>query len=341
MSWTLGGIVVSVAIVALVILAVAIGRFWQRQDSGDDEVPKAVQIAAPEPVVESGWRAILRLTRSAVGDRLSALWGRSDDGRLEEMEETLLAADVGVKTTARLVNAAKSCAPDAVRAAVRAEMFAVLGAGRPGLEDDEAVRPFVILVVGVNGSGKTTTIGKLAALFRSRGRSVLVAAGDTFRAAAIEQLSVWAQRAGAEVVAHQPGADPGAVAYDAVRAAVARSRDVVLIDTAGRLQTTKPLMDELAKIRRAIAKAMPGAPHETILVVDGTVGQNAVSQASLFHSATPLTGIVVTKLDGTAKGGALFAVAAETGVPIRLVGIGERLEDLRDFDGAAFVDAIT
>jgi fused signal recognition particle receptor len=216
----------------------------------------------------------------------------------------------------------------------------VLGPAVPPLAPDGR-RPFVVLVVGVNGSGKTTTIGKLAARFGREGHKVLLAAGDTFRAAAADQLAIWAERAGADIVRHDEGADPGAVVFDALTAAKARGADVVIIDTAGRLQTKKPLMEQLGKVRRVIDKVVPGAPHETLLVVDGTTGQNAVSQAHAFHAATPLTGVVVTKLDGTAKGGVVLAIGAELGLPVRLVGIGEKVEDLRDFDASAFVDALT
>jgi fused signal recognition particle receptor len=195
-------------------------------------------------------------------------------------------------------------------------------------------------VVGVNGSGKTTTIGKLAARLVRDGRKVLLAAGDTYRAAAAEQLEVWAERAGADIVRHKDGSDPGAVVYDALEAAKARGHDVVIIDTAGRLQTRKPLMDQLAKVRRVISKKIGDAPHETLLVVDGTMGQNAMSQARQFNEATPLTGVVVTKLDGTAKGGMILGLASELGLPVKLIGIGEQVDDLRDFEPDAFVEAL-
>lgn len=201
--------------------------------------------------------------------------------------------------------------------------------------------PLVILVVGVNGSGKTTTIGKLAHRYQQAGKRVLLAAGDTYRAAAAEQLTVWAERTGADIVSHQAGADPGAVVYDALSAAKARGHDVVIVDTAGRLQTRKPLMDQLSKVRRVIQKIVPAGPHETLLVVDGTMGQNALSQARLFDEATPLTGVVVTKLDGTAKGGMVLTIAAELGLAVKLVGIGEQAADLRDFHAGVFVEALS
>jgi fused signal recognition particle receptor len=200
--------------------------------------------------------------------------------------------------------------------------------------------PHVVLVVGVNGSGKTTTIGKLAARLKMGGKRVLLGAGDTFRAGAIEQLKVWAERADVEIVAQREGADPAAVAHQASEAAVARGVDVVLCDTAGRLQAQKALMDELAKVRRVVGKVIPGAPHEVLLVLDATMGQNALSQARLFKDVAGVTGVVLTKLDGTAKGGVVIAIAAELGLPVKLVGVGEKIEDLRDFDPVAFVDAL-
>jgi fused signal recognition particle receptor len=203
-----------------------------------------------------------------------------------------------------------------------------------------AAKPHVILVVGVNGSGKTTTIGKLATQYAAAGKRVLLAAGDTYRAAAADQLQIWAERSGAEIVRLDEGADPSAVAFDAMRKATSGDFDVVIVDTAGRLQTARPLMEQLAKVRRVIAKQVPDAPHETLLVVDGTMGQNALSQARLFGEAAPLTGVVVTKLDGTAKGGVVVALRGETGVPIRWVGVGERAVDLKTFDAQEFVDAL-
>ena len=200
--------------------------------------------------------------------------------------------------------------------------------------------PHVILVVGVNGSGKTTTIGKLAAHFKGQGKSVILGAGDTFRAGAIEQLKVWGERAGVEVIAQAEGADPAAVAHQTVEAAVARGVDVVLVDTAGRLQAQTALMDELGKVRRVIGRLRPGAPHEVLLVLDATMGQNALSQARLFKDVAGVTGVVLTKLDGTAKGGVVIAIAEEFGLPIKLVGVGEKIEDLRPFDAGAFVDAL-
>jgi len=201
-------------------------------------------------------------------------------------------------------------------------------------------QPFVILVVGVNGSGKTTTIGKLAEKFRREGRKVMLAAGDTFRAAAIEQLQIWGERVGCDVIASQEGGDPAAVAFDTLKAAKARGHDVAIIDTAGRLQTKQPLMEELKKIHRVIGREVEGGPHEVLLVLDGNTGQNALSQARIFTEATGVTGLVVTKLDGTAKGGVIVGLADEFGIPVRFIGVGEAIEDLREFRAAEFVDAL-
>ena len=198
----------------------------------------------------------------------------------------------------------------------------------------------MILVVGVNGSGKTTTIGKLAHRYREQGKRVMLAAGDTYRAAAAEQLQVWAERTGADFARLDEGADPGAVVFQALERAESGGHDVVIIDTAGRLQTRKPLMEQLSKVRRVIQKRVPSGPHETLLVLDGTMGQNGMSQATLFHEATPLTGVVVTKLDGTAKGGMVLAIASELKLPVKLVGLGEQAADLRDFEPEAFVEAL-
>jgi fused signal recognition particle receptor len=227
---------------------------------------------------------------------------------------------------------------ESVKELLKKEMTAVLGKPQPLVVFGN--RPFVILAVGVNGVGKTTTIGKLASRFRSQGLSVLLAAGDTFRAAAIEQLEVWAQRADTQLVKHQKGSDPAAVAFDAIVAAQNRRIDVVIVDTAGRLHTKINLMDELKKVRRTIDKAMPGAPHEILLVVDATTGQNALRQADMFNQTIGITGIALTKLDGTAKGGIVFAITKGLGIPVRLIGIGERIDDLRDFDPKEFAEAL-
>src|SRR5690349_11727088 len=262
----------------------------------------------------------------------------ADDASWERLEEALIAADVGVPATAELVQRleARGEVGDLTESLVE-EASAMLGP--PGtLAVTE--RPSVLLVVGVNGTGKTTTIGKLAYHLSEHGRSVIVAAADTFRAAAEEQLEIWAQRAHADFVGSERGGDPAAVAYDAIEAASARGRDIVVVDTAGRLHTQTNLMEELAKIRRVIEKRLPGAPHETLLVLDATTGQNGLQQARLFHDAVGVTGVALTKIDGSAKGGIAVPIAFELGLPVKLIGVGEGLDDLRPFDPADFARAL-
>lgn len=268
-----------------------------------------------------------------------------DDAAIDEIEEVLIMADVGVQAASDIIGALRLKAAqgelrtvEAVKDYLRAEMTKLLGNPRPLVLFGE--KPFVILAVGVNGVGKTTTIGKLASRLADEGNSVILAAADTFRAAAIEQLEIWAQRSRAEIVKHQSGSDPAAVAYDAVEAAKARGVDVVIIDTAGRLHTKVSLMEELRKITRVIKKAMPEAPQEILLIVDATTGQNAIRQAALFNEAVGVSGIVLTKLDGTAKGGIVFAIKRELNIPIRLIGVGEGVDDLKEFDPEAFVTAL-
>ena len=310
----------------------------------------------PEPEVEEepqrrGFFRRLRdnmgKTRQALGAELQATVFQSlDDEAFERLEETLIYADVGAPTTAKIVERLENevetgelqGGEDLSRRLreLLADTARVNGDTIPLTES-----PTVILVVGVNGSGKTTTIGKIAwHLQRELGRSVLIAAGDTFRAAAAEQLALWAERAGCEFVRGNPGSDPGAVIFDAIEAARARDRDVVICDTAGRLHTQHHLMDELRKVRKVIEGQVPGAPHETLLTIDATTGQNGLRQALLFREAVDVTGIVLTKLDGTAKGGIALAIAQELGVPVKLIGIGEALEDLRPFDPDDFARAI-
>ncbi|MEW8959055.1 signal recognition particle-docking protein FtsY [Neomoorella humiferrea] len=271
---------------------------------------------------------------------------RLDDDFFDELEEILITADVGANTSMELVERIRRevknrriTEPTAVGELLCEEVTKILGEEVPRLAWSPAP-PTVYLVVGVNGAGKTTTIGKLAYRFKQEGKRVILAAADTFRAAAGEQLDVWAGRAGAELIRHQAGADPGAVVYDALQAARNRRADVVLVDTAGRLQTKVNLMDELKKIRRVIERELPGAPHEVLLVLDATTGQNALSQARLFSEVVGVTGIVLTKLDGTAKGGVVLAIAAEMGIPVKLVGLGEGLEDLKEFQPREFAAAL-
>jgi len=268
-----------------------------------------------------------------------------DDALWEELEELLIAADLGAALAADFANRAREevMFGTVTRAAELRPLFRrfLLDALAPAAQPlDLDHRPAVVLMLGVNGSGKTTTCAKLAAQLRAGGKSVLLAAADTFRAAAIEQLQRWGERIGVEVVHQAAGSDPAAVVFDAVKAAAARSLDVLIVDTAGRLHTKSNLMDELAKLRRVIARQLPGAPHEALMVLDATTGQNGFAQARVFHEAIALTGVCLTKLDGTARGGIVVRIVRELTLPIKLIGVGERLEDLQAFDPAAFVDAL-
>jgi fused signal recognition particle receptor len=284
-------------------------------------------------------RDSLSKSRRALTEQLAlAAFDPADDEAWERLEEALIAADVGVRSTAELVQRLEARGPAGdVTPALVEEVAAMLG--DPGTLTVGA-EPSVLLVVGVNGTGKTTTIGKLARALREHGHSVLLAAADTFRAAAEEQLEIWAERAGADFVGGRRGADPASVAFDALEAARARGRGVVIVDTAGRLHTQRNLMEELAKVRRVIASRAAGAPHETLLVVDATTGQNGLQQARMFGEAVDVTGVVLTKLDGSARGGIAVAIANELGLPVKLVGVGERLDDLRPFDPQDFARAL-
>ena len=299
----------------------------------------------PAPPPAGDLDAGLQRTRGGFMSRLRGLLGGGETGgpSWDEVEETLIAGDVGAALAMELVERARSRhEPGGPEAAIRAELAALLVPRDLDWTPRSAVAggPAVVLVVGVNGTGKTTTIGKLASRYAGEGHSVVLAAADTFRAAAIEQLRIWADRAGVPVVAHAPGADPGAVVYDALDAAVARGADLVIADTAGRLHTRTNLMDELAKVRRVIDKRLPGGTPETLFVLDATTGQNGLAQATAFHDAVGLTGIVLTKLDSTAKGGIVFAIEHALGVPVRFVGVGEGVADLIPFDPEAFVAAL-
>ncbi|MBZ4039573.1 signal recognition particle-docking protein FtsY [Novilysobacter selenitireducens] len=323
--------------------------------------PVAERPATAEPAVEpvptepapaapgkAGWRDKLR--GSAFARSFGGLFSRNprlDDDLLDEIETALITADVGVSATTELVEdlrkrmkAREFADAGALLDALRADLVALLAPVARPLVIDEAAKPFVLLTVGVNGVGKTTTIGKLARRFKDEGRPLMLAAGDTFRAAAVAQLQAWGERNGVPVVAQGQNADAASVAFDALQAAKARGTQVLIADTAGRLHTQQGLMAELGKIKRVIQKLDASAPHEVLMVIDGTTGQNALSQLRQFHAAVGVTGLVVTKLDGTAKGGVVFALAREFGIPIRFAGIGERPEDLRVFDAQAFVDAL-
>jgi fused signal recognition particle receptor len=267
-----------------------------------------------------------------------------DDELLEELEELLITSDIGVQTTMDLVQgisvrSSEITGPEQLKDILREKILELLNATmRPsqGIVD----KPHVIMVIGVNGVGKTTTIGKLASRFSSSGKKVIIAAADTFRAAAIEQLTIWADRAGVDIIKHKEMSDPAAVAYDGIQAAVARDADIVIVDTAGRLHTRKNLMEELKKIKRTISKKLPGAPHEILLILDATTGQNALSQAQLFNDALDVTGIALTKLDGTAKGGIVISICNALEIPLNYIGVGEKIEDLQKFDPIEFVNAL-
>ena len=314
----------------------------------DAPMPHATQEKPAAAPGKPGWRE--RLMGSGIARGLGGLFSRNprlDDDLLDEIETALITADVGVAATTGLVESLRKrmkarefADANALRGALRLELIRMLEPVAKPLAIDPAAKPFVILTVGVNGVGKTTTIGKLARRFKDEGRGLMLAAGDTFRAAAVAQLQAWGQRNGVAVVAQGQDADPASVAFDALQAAKARGTDVLIADTAGRLHTQQGLMAELSKIKRVLGKLDAAAPHEVLLVIDGTTGQNALSQLRHFHQAAGVTGLVVTKLDGTAKGGVVFALAREFGIPIRFAGIGERPEDLRVFDAEAFVDAL-
>src|SRR5215212_1665064 len=323
-------------------------RTWRELFITGEDVPP------PEPETEESKRGFFRklrenmaMSRQALGAELQAsVFQTLDDETWERLEETLIYADVGASTTASIVERLETEAGSGDLASgedlSRRLQELLADAARTG-EDKIDLRhePTVILMTGVNGTGKTTTIGKIAwHLVNELHQSVLLAAGDTFRAAAVEQLAVWAERVGCDIVRAAPNSDPGAVAYDAIEAARARGHDVVIIDTAGRLHTQQHLMDELRKVRKVIQKRMPDAPHETLLTIDATTGQNGLRQAMLFREAVDVDGIVLTKLDGTAKGGIALAIAQELGVPVKLIGIGEALEDLRPFDADDFARAL-
>ena len=283
-----------------------------------------------------------RKTFSGGFDRIFSQKQKIDDDLLEELEELLITSDFGVQTALTLVEkiaASKISDTAEIKTLLKTEIFSILA---PQAHDNKkpSAQPQVIMVVGVNGTGKTTTIGKLAAHANRAGKKVLIGAADTFRAAAIDQLIIWADRAKADIVKHKEMADPAAVAFDAVEAAKARGADLVLIDTAGRLHTKVNLMEELKKIKRAISKTIPDAPHEVLLVLDATTGQNAISQAELFNDALGVTGLALTKLDGTAKGGIVISICNTLKIPLKYIGIGEQVNDLQEFDAAKFVDAL-
>ena len=295
----------------------------------------------------------LEKSRSNVFQKLSKVFTgrrRVDEELMDELEEALITADVGVDTTMKILDRLRKRARFEAYAEVQ-ELYTMLREEIGGLFTEDAQgaatanepapgQPRVIMVVGVNGVGKTTSIGKLAWRYKQAGKGVLLGAADTFRAAAIDQLKIWSERAGVDIIAQHMGADPAAVAFDTLEAAVARNSEVVIIDTAGRLHNKRGLMEELTKIRRVMDRIVPGAPHEVLLVLDGSTGQNAVEQAKQFTSATDVTGLVLTKLDGTAKGGVVLAISDQLSIPVRFIGIGEKMEDLQDFEVIEFIDSL-
>jgi fused signal recognition particle receptor len=317
---------------------------------------KAEEILPEPPAAEGEKPGFFQRLKSGLGKTRETIVGRIDTlllgkkqidaDTLEELEEILMTSDIGVATTIDLVRRLEQrlkrnelADGNALKSALREDILSILSTGQAPLDLD-AASPFVIMVVGVNGVGKTTTIGKLAARFTGEGKKVVIAAADTFRAAAAEQLEVWGERAGVDVIRQKEGSDPSAVVFDGCRAAAARKCDVLIIDTAGRLHTKVNLMEELKKIRRVAGREIPGAPHETLLVLDAATGQNALSQVKIFQETAGVTGVALTKLDGTAKGGIVVAVRKEFGLPVRYIGIGEKIEDLRDFDPEQFVEAL-
>lgn len=287
---------------------------------------------------------LIRTKDKLVGniDSLLTRWKKADPILLEELEEILISSDTGAIVAERLiekVKKAKGSEPEDVKNALKEEMLNILTEHEGVMKLPDA-RPAVVLIIGVNGTGKTTTIGKLSDKLRGEGKKVIIAAADTFRAAAIEQLTIWGERSGAAVIRHSSGADPAAVVFDALAASKARGADVLIVDTAGRLHTKTNLMEELKKIRRILEREHPGSPHEVLLVLDATAGQNSLVQARIFSKDIGITGIVLTKLDGTAKGGIILSISEELKIPIKMIGVGEGIEDLRDFNAREFVDAL-
>ena len=324
-----------------------------KQDLASEQVEKAVKVSEAPDAPEQGFfirlRDRLSRTRKAFANRLdNLLLGKKeiDENLLEELEEILIASDIGIQTTTALIEKVKERVerkdlidPAELKIALQSEILAFLKAPSKPVQKSRN-KPHVIMVVGVNGVGKTTTIGKLSDRYVKQGQQVLLIAADTFRAAAVEQLKIWGDRVGAEIIRHDEKADPSAVVYDGIQAAISRGVDVVIIDTAGRLHTKVNLMEQLKKIRRTVARQITDAPHEILLVLDATTGQNALSQAQLFHEAIQITGVALTKLDGTAKGGIVAAICHNLKLPVLYIGLGEKVDDLQDFDADAFAQAL-
>jgi len=324
-----------------------VGWFRRKNDCPSPDAGAATEQTPPEGRGGVFTRLKQRLSKTrksfsgGVG-RILAGKQKIDTEVLEQLEELLITADVGLPTATELIeriSAAGAADATALKGVLRAEILSIL-CRQAATAAAGSAAPHVIMVVGVNGVGKTTTIGKLAARYSAAGKTVLIAAADTFRAAAVDQLAIWAERAGAGLVRHPDGTDPAAVAFDAVESAIARRADIVIVDTAGRLHTKVNLMEEVKKVKRSIAKRLPDAPHEVLLVLDATTGQNAVSQARMFNEALGVTGLALTKLDGTAKGGIVIAICQAFNIPLRYIGIGEAIDDLQNFDPEQFVDAL-
>ena len=325
------------------------------EETGMDEAvapatvePEPFEKESPKPSgILRSIRSGLEKTRKALSDKMDLVFsggGKLDDDKLEELEEMLITADVGVETSIRLIETLKGRkseieGPEDLKRIIREEIHTIIDLDRKA-SSRPSPKPRVIMVIGVNGVGKTTTIGKLASRFVKDGKKVLIVAADTFRAAASEQLAVWAERCGADIVRHKDNSDPASVAFDGMEAAVSRGVDIVMIDTAGRLHTKKNLMEELKKIQRIVSSKIPDAPHETLMVLDATTGQNALQQAKLFNEAIGVTNIGLTKLDGTAKGGIVIGISHSLKIPISYIGVGEQIDDLRDFDAREFADAL-
>lgn len=290
----------------------------------------------------------LQKTRKSITEKIDQVlvsFGKVDEELFDELEEILISADLGIDTTMKVIEDLKAKVkerkiidPKEVKGLLKEELREILEKG--GNEMKLGTKPSVIIVIGVNGVGKTTSIGKIANLYKSQGKKVLLAAGDTFRAAAIDQLQVWADRVGTDLIMHKEGSDPAAVVFDAVQAAKSRNADLLICDTAGRLHTKKNLMEELKKVSRVLDRELPGADRETLLVLDATTGQNAISQAKTFSETSDITGIVLTKLDGTAKGGIVVAIKSELDIPVKLIGVGEKIDDLQRFDAGEFIEAL-
>ncbi|WP_024834637.1 signal recognition particle-docking protein FtsY [Ruminiclostridium josui] len=290
----------------------------------------------------------LQKTRKSITEKIDQVlvsFGKVDEELFDELEEILITSDIGIETTMRIIDDLKEKVkerkiidPREVKGLLKETLKEILEKGGNEMKLD--TKPSVIIVIGVNGVGKTTSIGKIANLYKNQGKKVLLAAGDTFRAAAIDQLEVWAQRVGTDIIMHKEGSDPAAVIFDAAQAAKSRNADILICDTAGRLHTKKNLMEELKKVSRVLDRELPGADRETLLVLDATTGQNAISQAKTFSETSDITGIVLTKLDGTAKGGIVVAIKSELDIPVKLIGVGEQLDDLQKFDAGEFVEAL-